>query len=64
MTYLIFLIFFVVGLFCPLLIKHEIIKFPNPNNCNNLLYIDNNNICYRYRAIKIDCPTNKAVINY
>ena len=35
-----------------------IMKFPNPSNSKNLLYVDDNNVCYKYKSEEIPCPMN------
>ena len=48
--------FFLVYIFSP---KSEIIlKNPNPDNINQITYIDDNNVCYKYIKKKIECPLN------
>lgn len=46
--------FFIVYICYP--VPKIIIKYPNPNTANNILYIDDNNVCYKYRTEKIKCP--------
>ena len=33
-----------------------ILKQPNTQNHKNILYIDDNNVCYKYNKIKVPCP--------
>ena len=35
-----------------------VLKNPTPNNIDNLTYIDDNNVCYKYHKTQIDCPKN------
>lgn len=45
--------FFVVYISQP---KPDIIlKMPNPRNCNDITYIDDNDICYKYAPVELDC---------
>lgn len=42
--------------------KQIVIKYPNPYNADKLIYSDNNNTCYKYKANKVDCPADKSKI--
>ena len=33
-----------------------VFKFPSPDNVNDVIYVDNNNYCYKYNANIVDCP--------
>ena len=37
-----------------------VIKHPNPDNIDNLTYIDDNDVCYKYSKKKITCPSDKS----
>ncbi|GAG52960.1 unnamed protein product [marine sediment metagenome] len=39
-----------------------IIKYPTPENAGTIVYHDSNDVCYKYRAVKVDCPINKSLI--
>jgi hypothetical protein len=44
-----------------------IMKFPNPSNNKNLLYVDNNDVCYKYKSEKTEClldSSNMNIIKY
>lgn len=33
-----------------------ILKNPTPDNIDNITYIDDNNVCYKYKKDEIKCP--------
>ncbi len=33
-----------------------VLKNPNPNNIDNITYIDDSGVCYKYKKEKIKCP--------
>jgi len=35
-----------------------IIKYPTPENAGKVVYRDTNEVCYKYRAEKVSCPTD------
>ena len=37
-----------------------VIKNPNPDNTDNT-YIDDNNVCYKYKSKKVNCPIDKNI---
>lgn len=37
-----------------------ILKEPKPDNVDNLLYIDDEDVCYRYSAEEINCPDDPS----
>lgn len=44
-----------------------IIKLPNPMNSDKLLYVDDNNVCYKYKPEEVPCPmdtTRTNIIDY
>lgn len=43
-----------------------VLKNPNPQNAKDITYIDDNNVCYRYKKKQIDCPLDPKIniINY
>lgn len=56
------LLYVLVGLIVGLMITYftsgppkVILKYPNPENTENTKYIDQNGVCYRYRAEKTSC---------
>lgn len=60
-----FFLAFAVGLlFCYISTpKPEVVlKFPSPYNAGKVTYTDKANSCYKYKAEKVECPANKAMI--
>jgi hypothetical protein len=39
-----------------------IIKYPTPENAGKIIYKDNADVCYKYKAIEVDCPADKSKI--
>ena len=39
-----------------------IVKFPSPYNAGKLIYSDSAHTCFKYRADKVTCPADKALI--
>ncbi len=37
-----------------------VIKTPHPSNAGNVTYIDDNNVCYRYKKEEITCKSTLA----
>ena len=62
---LIFLISMCIGLFYTYITTPTpeiIIKYPTPFNAGRITYVDKNNVCYKYRIQKVDCPTDQSKI--
>lgn len=60
-----FFLAFAVGLFYCYITnpKPEIImKFPSPQNAGKIVYHDKENNCYKYKAEKVSCPTDKNAV--
>ena len=36
-----------------------VVKHPNLDNIKNTTYIDDNNVCYRYKKVKVSCNNAK-----
>ena len=56
-----FMISLCVGLFFCYILTPEprvVIKFPTPDNSNDVIYIDNVNNCYKYKANIVNCPND------
>jgi hypothetical protein len=56
---------FAVGLLLTYLIQPKprvVIKFPSPYNAGKVLYRDEENTCFRFRADKVSCPRDKAIL--
>ena len=60
-----FLIAFAVGIFYCYITFPEpkiIIQHPTPTNADKVVYQDENENCYKYDAIEVDCPVDKKLI--
>ena len=62
-------IYFFISLFIGLFIAYlstpkpvVIIRYPTPDNAGKVTYIDNSNVCYKYKAKEVKCPRNKKKI--
>lgn len=60
-----FIISFAIGLlYC--YIAHPkpdvVVKFPSPYNAGQVLYKNDDDTCYRYKADKVACPLDKSLI--
>ena len=65
---MIFLISLCVGLFFTYITAPTpeiVIKYPTPFNAGKITYVDKNNVCYKYRIEKVECPQDRSKIkNY
>jgi hypothetical protein len=53
--------FFIVYIFGP---RPTILyKYPTPDNETKIVYQDQMENCYKYHSDKVDCPSNKKLIN-
>jgi hypothetical protein len=53
--------FFIVYIFGP---RPTILyKYPTPDNENKVVYQDHMENCYKYNSQKVECPSNKKLIN-
>ena len=41
-----------------------VIKYPTPFNIKDTVYIDDNDICYKYNIKEVSCPADKSQIKY
>jgi len=60
-----FFIAFCIGIFLTYIYspqKKIIIKWPTPENAGKIVYKDNTNICYKYKANEIPCPKDETKI--
>lgn len=60
----IFLLFFSIGIFIVYIRetpKKIIVRHPRPDN-QEVVYEDDNNNCYKYKAIEVNCPKDKSLI--
>jgi len=39
-----------------------IIKYPTPDNAGKIIYKDVNDVCYKYKANEVVCPSDKSKI--
>ena len=61
-----FVISFCIGILLVYLltpVPKIVIRYPTPENSGKIIYKDDNNVCYKYNAIKIQCPKDKSKIN-
>lgn len=61
----VFFVAFAVGLFyCYVSVPppEVVYKFPNPNNAGQVVYRTERDGCYKYRADRVDCPADAALI--
>ncbi len=42
--------------------KRIIIKYPNPENAGKIIYKDNNENCFKFKAKEVNCPSDKSNI--
>ena len=41
-----------------------VIKYPTPFNIDKTTYVDENNVCYKYKIKEVQCPRNSSQITY
>lgn len=61
LNWLAFLIAFIIGIsyvYFTTPTPRVVIKYPNPYNSKTTVYKDESDTCYKYKATKIECPTN------
>lgn len=61
----VFIISFAVGLFFVYIFGPEMKKiyiYPTPENIDNVLFKDNADNCYKYKAQEVKCPDNPSDI--
>ena len=63
----IILLYFIIALFIGFLIIYVIapppkivIKYPNLNNVGKHVYVDDNNVCYKYKKVNVSCPIDNT----
>ena len=59
-----FFIALLVGFFAIYIITPPpkvVLKNPTPQNAKNITYIDDNNVCYKYKEKQIDCPLDPKI---
>ena len=60
-----FIISFAIGLFMAYLFTptpEVIIRYPTPENAGKIIYKDDNDVCYKYKASEVQCPKDKSKI--
>lgn len=60
-----FFLSFAIGLFVVYIFNpppQVVVKFPSPHNAGNVVYRDEDNACYVYRADKTACPRDASMI--
>ena len=62
---LIFLVALCLGLFYTYItapMPEIVIKYPTPFNAGKITYVDKNNVCYKYKMEKVNCPIDQSKI--
>lgn len=60
-----FFLSFAIGLFVVYIFTpppQVVVKFPSPFNVGQVVYKNDNNACFVYKADKVACPRDKALI--
>jgi hypothetical protein len=60
-----FIISFAIGLFFVYILgsdQHIIYVYPTPDNYTSVMYKDNADQCFQYKAQETDCPMNPLLI--
>lgn len=60
-----FFMAFVIGLILTYLLTPVptlIIKYPTPENAGKFIYKDKADVCYKYAAEEVSCPTDESMI--
>jgi hypothetical protein len=60
-----FFIAFAIGIFIVYIYNPPpriVIKYPTPENSGKIIYKDEADVCYKYKAEKVDCPADKSII--
>jgi hypothetical protein len=52
----------VAMLLCYTAPRKTIYEYPHPQNVNERVYRDENGVCYKYSAKKVDCDANEATL--
>ena len=61
-----FMISFGIGVFLSYIYTPEpkiVIQYPTPENAGKITYQDDAGVCYRYKALPINCPSDKSKLN-
>lgn len=43
-------------------IPEIVIKYPTPENAGKIIYRDNADVCYKYKAKRVECPNDETKI--
>lgn len=65
MNWVVFFIAFAIGIsyvYFMVPTPNVVIKYPNPYNSGKLIYKDDSENCYKYKAEKVTCPKDKHLI--
>ncbi len=54
------IIFGIIAILCIKPQQNVVYKYPNPSDKNQLIYKDNNGICYTYKHNEVDCDKNES----
>lgn len=60
-----FFIALFIGLFFAYIstpIPDIVIKYPTPENAGKIIYRDSGDVCYKYRAEEVECPSDKSKV--
>jgi hypothetical protein len=60
-----FFISFAIGIFIFYILsppKKIVIKWPNPDTSNKIIYKDHSDNCYKYKPNEVTCPSDKKKI--
>ena len=41
---------------------HSVIKYPTPFNADDITYVDDAGVCYKYKVVPKECPTDPQKI--
>ena len=52
--------FFAIYIMAPA--PQVVVKFPSPHNAGKIVYRDEANTCFVYKADAVECPVNKSLI--
>jgi hypothetical protein len=55
-----FIGFFIVYITAPKPIV--IVKYPTVKNAGKILYEDDNGVCYKYKALEVNCTNNNVIL--
>jgi hypothetical protein len=50
----------IIGILCMKPEQNITYKYPHPDSADKMIYKDKNDVCYRYKATKVDCDKNES----